>query len=76
MPLAERRICSLRGALLRIALGGESMPLPRMTELHRRRARRQKLAKLRRKYRQAKTQDEKQKILAKAARVSPTAKLD
>jgi len=52
------------------------MPLPRMTELRRRRARRQKLAKLRRKYRQAKTQDEKQKILAKAARVSPTAKLD
>lgn len=52
------------------------MPVPRVTELHRRRARRQKLAQLRRKYRAAKTQEDKAKILAKAARVSPTAKLD
>jgi hypothetical protein len=52
------------------------MPVPRMTELRRRRARRQKLAKLRRKYRDAKTQAEKTKILDKAARVSPTTKFE
>lgn len=52
------------------------MPVQRMIELHRRRARRHKLAKLRRLYREAKTQEAKAKILEKAARVSPTAKLD
>ncbi|MBI2360391.1 MAG: hypothetical protein HYV04_16070 [Deltaproteobacteria bacterium] len=52
------------------------MPVLRVTELHRRWARRRKLAQLRRKYRAAKTPEEKAKILAKAARVSPTAKID
>lgn len=52
------------------------MPVLRRTELHRRRGRHAKLAKLRRRYRETKSQEEKAKILAKAARVSPTAKLD
>lgn len=52
------------------------MPILRMTELHRRRARRKKLAKLRRKFQQTKSQEQKTKILAKAARISPTAKLE
>lgn len=52
------------------------MPILRMTELKRRRARKKKLAKLRRRYRETKSQDQKAKILAKAARVSPTAKLE
>ena len=52
------------------------MPVLRVTELHRRRVRRKKLAKLRRKYREAKTAEEKARILEKAGRVSPTAKLD
>lgn len=51
------------------------MPVTRVTEIHRRWARRRKLAQLRRKYREAKTQEEKLKIIEKAARVSPTAKL-
>jgi hypothetical protein len=52
------------------------MGLIRRTELHRRRARHAKLAKLRRRYRETKSQEEKSKIVAKAARVAPTAKLD
>jgi hypothetical protein len=47
-----------------------------MIELKRRRARRKKLAKLRRQYRQTKSLEQKAKILAKAARISPTAKLE
>jgi len=47
-----------------------------MTELRRRRTRRKKLAKLRRRYRETKSQEQKTKILAKAARISPTAKLE
>lgn len=52
------------------------MPVIRRTELHRRRVRQAKLAKLRRRYRETKGHEEKAKILAKAARVAPTAKLD
>ncbi|MBI4523362.1 MAG: hypothetical protein HY695_06060 [Deltaproteobacteria bacterium] len=51
------------------------MPLPRMTELHRKRSRRAKLAKLRRRYRESKSQDEKAKILEKVSRVAPGVKL-
>ncbi len=51
------------------------MPVPRMTELHRRRKRREKLAKLRKRYREAKSHEEKAKILEKAAQVAPRAKL-
>lgn len=52
------------------------MPVIRMTELKRRRARRKKLAQLRRKYRETKSPDQKAKIVAKAGRISPTAKLE
>jgi len=52
------------------------MPVLRRTELHRRRARREKLAKLRRRYREARSQEEKAKILEKASRVAPGIKLD
>lgn len=51
------------------------MSAPRRNELHRIRARRAKLAKLRERYNEAKTQEEKAKIVEKTARVSPTAKI-
>ncbi|MFQ5540360.1 MAG: DUF6800 family protein [Candidatus Binatia bacterium] len=47
------------------------MPLPRKSELRRRRVRRKKLAKLRRLYREAKTQEQKAKVLAKVSKVAP-----
>ena len=52
------------------------MALARMTELKRKRARRQKLALLRRRYSEAKSADERAKILDKASRVAPGVKLD
>ena len=52
------------------------MPILRATELNRRRTRRKKLAKLRLRYRETKSQEQKAKILAKAARISPAAKLE
>ena len=47
------------------------MPLPRKSELRRRRTRRKKLVKLRKRYSEAKTQDQKTKILEKVSRISP-----
>jgi hypothetical protein len=52
------------------------MPVERMKELRRRRARRQKLALLRRLYQQAKSAEEKAKLLAKANRISPGIRFD
>ncbi|HWP58061.1 MAG TPA: DUF6800 family protein [Candidatus Acidoferrales bacterium] len=51
------------------------MGVPRRTELHRRRVRRAKLAMLRQRFQQAKSAEEKAKILEKAARVAPGVKL-
>lgn len=47
------------------------MPVIRRTELHRRRVRRAKLAKLRKRYQAARTEEEKAQVLEKAARVAP-----
>lgn len=52
------------------------MPVLRVTELHRRRKRHQKLAKLRRRFKEAKSQEEKAKILEKVTRVAPGVKLE
>ncbi|MFQ5852575.1 MAG: DUF6800 family protein [Candidatus Binatia bacterium] len=47
------------------------MPVCRRAELRRRRTRRKKLAQLRRRYREAKSKEEKAKILEKVSRVAP-----
>lgn len=47
------------------------MPVIRQTELHRRRVRRANLAKLRKRYQAARTEEEKAQVLEKAARVAP-----
>ncbi|MFB3120686.1 MAG: DUF6800 family protein [Candidatus Binatia bacterium] len=47
------------------------MPLPRVVELNRRRSRRKKLSQLRRRYREARTQDQKEKVLAKLSKIAP-----
>ncbi len=47
------------------------MPVPRKTELHRRRVRRIKLAKLRTRYVRAKSDQERAKIWEKVVRVHP-----
>jgi len=44
----------------------------RMSEIHSRQARRSKLLKLRKRYTSAKTEGERQKVLAKVGRVAPT----
>ena len=49
------------------------MPLPRATEINRRQQRRKKLAKLRKRYAKARTEGERQNVLAKLRLVSPTA---
>lgn len=49
------------------------MALPRRSEIDRRRQRRQKLAKLRKKYAKARTEGERANVLAKLQLVSPTA---
>ena len=49
------------------------MPLPRKTEINRRRQRRQKLKKLRKRYAKARTEGERMNVLTKLQLVSPTA---
>lgn len=49
------------------------MPLPRKTEINRRRQRRQKLKKLRKRYAKARTEGERTNVLTKLQLVSPTA---
>jgi len=51
------------------------MPLPRKIEIRRRRKRHEALSKLRKRFKEVKSAEEKAKILAKAARISPTATL-
>ncbi|RMF86739.1 MAG: hypothetical protein D6736_14420 [Nitrospinota bacterium] len=47
------------------------MPIPRQAELRRRRTRRAKLAKLRRRYMAAKTEEEKAWVLQKVQKIAP-----
>lgn len=47
------------------------MPVLRQTEIHQRRVRRNKLAKLRKKYAETKSTSEREMILAKASRIAP-----
>ncbi|MBI2466741.1 MAG: hypothetical protein HYV62_02810, partial [Candidatus Rokubacteria bacterium] len=47
------------------------MPVQRKTELHRRRVRRQKLAKLRRRYEAAESDAERAAVVQKLTRVAP-----
>jgi hypothetical protein len=49
------------------------MPLPRATEINRRQQRRKKLKKLRKRYAKARTEGDRQNVLAKLRLVSPTA---
>jgi hypothetical protein len=52
------------------------MAVARMMELRRKRARRRKLALLRRRYNEAKSANEKARILDKVSRVAPGVELD
>lgn len=52
------------------------MPLQRVTEIRRRRLRRERLAKLRIKYRGAKTETARKALREKAFKISPNATLD
>jgi hypothetical protein len=49
------------------------MPLPRASEINRRQQRRKKLKKLRKRYAKARTEGDRQNVLAKLRLVSPTA---
>ncbi|HEY4719632.1 MAG TPA: DUF6800 family protein [Candidatus Methylomirabilis sp.] len=52
------------------------MPVPRKTEIHRRRVRRLKLARLRRRYVRAKSEEEKARIWQKVVKVNPALTLE